>query len=87
MEFRDASDKEKEVLEVNPCYFCFDTKWLLKEIKTLKNNNSQKEYYLTDLVKLAMQEKENIESITIDPSEALAVNSREELELLEKFEV
>jgi len=84
VEFRDANNEEKKVKEVNPCYFCFDAKWLFKKLKTLKNNNDQKEYYLTDLVKFAMQEKENIESINIKPNEALAINSKEELEILEK---
>lgn len=85
VEFKDATEKERSILEVNPCYFCFDTKWLFEKLKTLKNNNTQKEYYLTDLVKIAEDEKENLESIKIDPKEALAVNSQEELEILEKF--
>ncbi|MEI7810152.1 MAG: NTP transferase domain-containing protein [bacterium] len=85
VEFRDASDEEKKVLEVNPCYFCFNSPWLIENLKTLKNNNNQKEYYLTDLVKAAIEEGEKIESINIDPSEALAVNSKDELDLLEKF--
>lgn len=85
VEFKDANEEEKKITEVNPCYFCFDAKWMLQELKNLKNNNAQKEYYLTDLVKMAMDEKQNIESVTVDPSEALAVNSRDELELLEKF--
>lgn len=87
VEFKDANEEEKKVTEVNPCYFCFNKKWLLEELKKLKNNNAQKEYYLTDLVKKAIDEKENIESISIDASEALAVNSKEELEILEKIAV
>ncbi len=87
VEFRDANDEEKKIKEINPCYFCFDAVWLLKELRNLKNNNAQKEYYLTDLVKKVIEEKENIESINIDPSEALAINSKEELEILEDFAV
>ncbi len=85
VEFKDANEEEKKITEVNPCYFCFDTAWMLDELKNLKNDNSQKEYYLTDLVKKVILEREKIESISIDPREALAVNSREELELAEKF--
>lgn len=85
-EFKDTvNDEEKEIKEVNPSYFCFEAKWLWREIKNLNTNNAQKEYYLTDLVKLAMQEKINIESINIDPREALGVNSKEELKMLEKI--
>ena len=87
VEFRDATEKEKNIKEVNPCYFCFDANWLWKKLRTLKNNNAQKEYYLTDLVKIAMKDGLKIESISINPQEALAANSKEELEILEKFAV
>jgi bifunctional UDP-N-acetylglucosamine pyrophosphorylase/glucosamine-1-phosphate N-acetyltransferase len=85
VQFKDASDEEKEIKELNPCYFCFEKKWLLQNLKKLNTNNAQKEYYLTDLVKTAMKEKDKIQSISIDPREALGINSKEELEILEKF--
>ena len=85
VQFKDANIEEKKVTEVNPCYFCFKADWLWEKLKTLNTNNAQKEYYLTDLVKIAMQEKTKIESINIEPREALGVNSKEELEILEKM--
>ena len=85
VQYKDANDEEKKIKELNPCYFCFETKWLWKKLKTLNTNNTQKEYYLTDLVKIAMQEKTPIESINIDGVEALGVNSKEELEILERL--
>ena len=85
VQFKDANDEERKTRELNPCYFCFDAKWLWKNLKKLKTNNAQKEYYLTDLVKIAMQKGEKIESININPKEALGVNSKEELEILEKL--
>ena len=87
VEFRDANDEEKEILEVNPCYFCFESKWLFENLKKINNSNAQQEYYLTDLVKMAIQEGEKIESISINPHEALAANSKEELELLEQISI
>src|ERR1035437_517220 len=87
VQFKDANDEEKKVKELNPCYFCFNASWLWNNLKKLNTNNTQKEYYLTDLVKIAMQEKTGIESININPKEALGVNSKEELEILEKFAV
>ena len=85
VQYKDTNDEEKKVRELNPCYFCFEAKWLWSHLKILKTDNAQKEYYLTDLVKIAMQEKNKIESIEIDPKEALGVNSKEELEILEKL--
>ncbi len=87
VQIKDASEKEKRITEVNPCYFCFETKWLWPKLETLKNNNAQKEYYLTDVIKLATEKGMEIESIEIEPHEALGANTKEELEILEKFAV
>jgi bifunctional UDP-N-acetylglucosamine pyrophosphorylase/glucosamine-1-phosphate N-acetyltransferase len=87
VQFRDASDEEKKITEVNPMHFCFDAGWLWQKLKTLKTDNDQKQYLLTDLIKIAMQEGEKIEYVYINPREALAANSKEELEILEKLEV
>ncbi len=85
IENKDASEEEKKITEVNPCYFCFDTKFLWEEIINLKNDNAQKEYYLTDVLKSAVEKGIEIESIDINAHEALGANSKEELEILEKL--
>jgi len=85
-EYKDANENEKEVKEVNTgCCYVFDAKWLWKNIQKIKNNNSKNEYYLTDLFQIASDEKEKIETIEMKPLEALGANSREDLEILEKF--
>ena len=83
IENKDATPEEKKITEVNPCYFCIDTKFLWEEIAKLKNDNAQHEYYLTDVFKIAVQEGVEIESIQIGAHEALGANSKEELETLE----
>ena len=85
IQFRDATEDEKKIREINPCYFCFDAKWLWQKLEMLETDNDQKQYYLTDLVKIAVAEKERIESVQIDAREALGANSKEELEILEKM--
>jgi len=85
VQFRDATEEEKKITEVNPIFFCFDARWLWEKIKTLKTDNAQKEYYLTDLVKIAIKEGIKIETIDIEPKEGLAANSKEEFALLETF--
>ncbi len=84
VEFKDANDEEKEITEINPCYFCFNKKWLFEELRNLKNENVQGEYYLTDLVQKAAS-LGSIDSVSISPEEALGVNSIEELQSLEKI--
>ena len=85
VQWKDATDAQIKIKEVNPCYFCFEAKWLWKNLEHLKNENAQKEYYLTDLIKIAVEEGEEIESIEIAPHEALGANTERELEILEAF--
>lgn len=84
-EFKDATDKEKKIKELNPALYSFDAKWLWKNLKKLKNENAQKEYYLTDLIKLAFSDGQKINSFEIDPREAIGINSKEELEVVERL--
>ena len=85
VEFKDASDEEKLVTEVNPGFMCFNCAWLFKNIAELKNNNNQKEYYLTDMVNIAFGEGHEIGTVSIEPHEAMGINSREELTVAENL--
>ncbi len=82
IEFKDATEEEKKIKELNPCYFCFDKNWLFEKLEQIKNDNSQEEYYLTDLVKYGALEG-GIASVAISPEEALGVNTIEQLRELE----
>jgi len=84
-EYKDASETERNIKEVNAGYYVFDAKWLWDNLRKINNENAQKEYYLTDLIKIATNEKARIKSIDIDVREALGANSKEELAILEKF--
>ncbi|MFA6006790.1 MAG: NTP transferase domain-containing protein [Candidatus Paceibacterota bacterium] len=83
IEKKDATTEELEIKEVNPGYYCFKSAWLWPALKSIKNDNAQKEYYLTDLLALAVKDEEKIGSVEIDPEEALGVNTREQLALVE----
>jgi len=84
-ELKDCSEQEKEIKEVNPGYYCFNSEWLWQNIDKLKNNNNQKEYYLTDLISLAFSQKEKINSLDLDPIECLGVNTKEQLQIVEEI--
>jgi len=86
VEFKDANDAEKKIKELNPALYAFDAKWLWKNIDELKNENSEKEFYLTELVKMACEQNKKIEAVPVaNIIEALQPNSKEELEILEKL--
>lgn len=85
VEKKDAQEHELKITEVNPCYLCIQNDWLWEHLHKLKNKNAQGEYYLTDLIGMAVNENAKIESISINPKEALGVNTKENLETLEKL--
>ena len=84
VEKKDATPEELEIKEVNPSYFCFRAEWLWKTLPKLENKNVQGEYYLTDLLSMAVLEGEKIASFAGDPLAALGANTKEELRLLEE---
>ncbi len=88
VEYKDASEEEKEITEVNPAIYAFDNSWLWNNIDKLKNENSQKEYYLTDLIQLAVDQNLKIETTHLSNIlESLQPNSLEEVKTLEDLAI
>ena len=52
VEFKDATEEERKVREINTGIYAFRNKSLFEGLKLLKNDNAQHEYYLTDLVEI-----------------------------------
>lgn len=81
VEKKDATPEELAITEVNTSYFCFDANWLWQNLKDVKNENAQQEFYLTDLVKIARAQGAKIGTVQIDPKEAIGINTKEHLEI------
>ena len=86
VEYKDASEKERAIREVNTGAACYRAEWLWAHLKKLRNDNAQHEYYLTDILAMALAEGERVETIVVDPRMALGVNTAEELQRLETME-
>jgi bifunctional UDP-N-acetylglucosamine pyrophosphorylase / glucosamine-1-phosphate N-acetyltransferase len=84
VEAKDASDDEKRIGEVNAGIYVFDAEHLFDNLRNLSTNNAQGEYYLTDLLATLRGAGKRVGAVVAnDPSEALGVNSRADLAVVE----
>jgi bifunctional UDP-N-acetylglucosamine pyrophosphorylase/glucosamine-1-phosphate N-acetyltransferase len=84
VEAKDASDPEKAIQEVNAGIYVFDSADLLVNLRQLSTDNAQGEYYLTDLIGMIRNAGKRVGAVMVsDPVEALGVNSRGELAVVE----
>lgn len=86
VEEKDADEKTRRICEINPGIYYAPAASLKKWLPTLSPRNAQGEYYVTDIVSLALKEKRHIH--TLQPAfteEILGVNDRVQLNQLERF--
>jgi bifunctional UDP-N-acetylglucosamine pyrophosphorylase/glucosamine-1-phosphate N-acetyltransferase len=84
VEAKDASDDEKQINEVNAGIYVFEAEHLFENLRNLSTNNSQGEYYLTDLLGVLRNAGKRVGTVVAgDPIEALGVNSRADLATVE----
>lgn len=85
IEWKDASEEEREIREINAGFYCFRADFLWENIEKLESKNAAKEIYLTDLIALAVKAGEKVSAVVLEnPLEGLGVNTQEELAAAEK---
>jgi bifunctional UDP-N-acetylglucosamine pyrophosphorylase / glucosamine-1-phosphate N-acetyltransferase len=85
VEQKDASPSELAIREINAGFMALSAQRLAGWLKKVTNRNAQKEYYLTDLVGLAVAEDVPVVAVKVDdPWEVTGVNSKHELADLER---
>ncbi len=86
VEAKDASPAEATVREVNTGFMAAPAAQLKKWLAGLRNHNAQGEYYLTDIIAMAVSEKVAIATrAPQDISEILGVNSKQDLAQVERL--
>lgn len=86
VEEKEADPTQKLIKEINSGIYLFPTEFLSKTLPQLKNNNHQNEYYLTDLISLAVKKNISVQSIQPTfPEEIFGINDRAQLSVLERF--
>jgi bifunctional UDP-N-acetylglucosamine pyrophosphorylase/glucosamine-1-phosphate N-acetyltransferase len=72
-----ATPEQLAVKELNCGIYCFDAEWLWSHIDQIPLNPVAKEYYLTDMVGIAVADGKRVEAIASDdPDEMIGINNR-----------
>ncbi len=73
----EATEEQKAIRELNASVYCFDAAWLWPALHRLQPSPRKREYYLTDLVGMAVADGRTVEAVITDtPEEVLGVNTR-----------
>ncbi|MFY4818421.1 bifunctional UDP-N-acetylglucosamine diphosphorylase/glucosamine-1-phosphate N-acetyltransferase GlmU [Aliarcobacter butzleri] len=79
VEQKDASEDELKITTANAGIYQFETKFLLENLPKLDNNNAQKEYYITDLIEMAISQGKVLKPLVVNEENFKGVNSKVEL--------
>lgn len=85
VEHKDASISQLKINEVNTGIMAMPNKYLKSWLSRLNNHNMQQEYYLTDIVGFAVEDKiEVVTEITVDEWSVTGINSKQDLSQIER---
>lgn len=80
VEEKDCTGDQAAIDEVNAAVYCFDGPSLITSLPELRNDNAQREYYLTDVVGHFVGQGKSVEAVVFDDeSEFIGVNDRWQL--------
>ena len=86
VEEKDASDEEKKICEINSGMYCFEAEFLEEHLTAISTDNAQGEYYLTDLIEMAVKGNKQAGTFLISrQEEMMGVNNRSQLADAEKI--
>jgi len=86
VEEKDANQEQKLIQEINSGVFLLNSKLLFNSLKKVKNNNVQKEYYLTDIIEILKNEGKNVFAFPdADYKEIQGINTVEDLSTAESY--
>lgn len=86
VEQKDATERELEISEINTGIMAVRREQLEAWLGRLENNNAQNEFYLTDIIAMAVAEGVNIQVVhPVCEEEVMGVNDRKQLAYLERY--
>ncbi len=84
VEQRDATPEQKQITEVNMSYYVFRSHDLLEALERICPDNSQGEYYITDVPGVLLKQGKAVRALQVlKPCEVLGINTVDELKIVE----
>ena len=85
VEQKDASEEEKAVKDANAGCYCFKSDALKQILPQIKPDNAQKEYYLTDAIKIAKDMGLKCAAVWVDEQSFMGINDKFALSIAENL--
>jgi bifunctional UDP-N-acetylglucosamine pyrophosphorylase/glucosamine-1-phosphate N-acetyltransferase len=77
VEEAEATPEQRNISELNVGVYCFRADWLWPALEKINPSSAKGEYYLTDLVEIAVKDEGRVNALKLDnPSEAIGINTR-----------
>jgi bifunctional UDP-N-acetylglucosamine pyrophosphorylase/glucosamine-1-phosphate N-acetyltransferase len=86
VEHRDASPEILAIPEINSGIYVFNAPALFESLTRIRNNNAQREYYLTDVIGILVGRREKVGAFKVSSAEEiLGINTRQELAVVDRL--
>ena len=85
VEQKDASEEEKAIKDANAGCYCFKSEALKQILPQIKPDNAQKEYYLTDAIKIAKDMGLKCAAVWVDEQNFMGINDKLALSIAENL--
>ncbi len=84
VEEKDATEEQRKIKEINISYYIFNTPDLLNSLGSIRSDNAQKEYYVTDVPGILLSHNKKILALPVlKEIECLGVNTQDDLAIVE----
>jgi len=86
IEQKDATEEQRKIIEINPGFYSFDYNFIAENINKVKKSEVSGEYYLTDLLKIAISQGKKIIGLKVPFAEVgIGINKSEELQISQEI--
>jgi bifunctional UDP-N-acetylglucosamine pyrophosphorylase/glucosamine-1-phosphate N-acetyltransferase len=85
VEERDATSDQRAISEINTGVYVVNAPFLFEALSKIRPDNRQQEYYLTDLIRIAVSQNVPLSELPVDSEEIVGINSRRDLAEAERI--